>query len=448
MDRIVAARALLYKSYTAEEKADLARRYTPEQLKAIEAGEAAIDPKDIVRSGPQARKDPLRPRELDEHAFARIQPVIDKRLSRLRGEWDNADDKMPNKNSHIAPDEDEMLKKLSDVMLDPTENYADQPMNEGLEQRGTEAGTQGGKRDPLTELWRQVTNDPDNVRNNDGVERFFNDETSNAKELDFSEATATEHRLVAAQPPLARAEIIPSERRKSTQQMLNDILTAGLSDDPPEVAPSLPRINEPHVRWEDPVDQDDGAVDDETALAFQRLSKQTGQPVSQLRSYRTKVISAHRVVNQTRMGKISSDYFLVVAGDGNGMLGLGEGKAAEIDAAQRIAKVNAIRAMRPIRRYEKRTVFGEVKGKCGAVELTISARPPGFGLRCSHHIFEMARCAGLTDLSAKIHRSRNPMNVAKATWEALCSQKDPEDVARARGKKMVDVRKVYYAGLV
>lgn len=40
------------------------------------------------------------------------------------------------------------------------------------------------------------------------------------------------------------------------------------------------------------------------------------------------------------------------------------------------------------------------------------------------------------------------MNVVKATVEALMSQRLPEDVARARGKKMVDVRKVYYGGKV
>lgn len=45
-------------------------------------------------------------------------------------------------------------------------------------------------------------------------------------------------------------------------------------------------------------------------------------------------------------------------------------------------------------------------------------------------------------------RARNPMNTVKATVQALLSQKDPEDIARARGKKLVDVRRVYYAGLV
>ncbi len=76
--------------------------------------------------------------------------------------------------------------------------------------------------------------------------------------------------------------------------------------------------------------------------------------------------------------------------------------------------------------------------------------PPlaGFGLRCQHLIFEMARAAGLQDLAASIPRSRNPMNTIKATFEALTSQRLPEDIARGRGRKMVDLRKVYYAGRV
>jgi small subunit ribosomal protein S5 len=59
----------------------------------------------------------------------------------------------------------------------------------------------------------------------------------------------------------------------------------------------------------------------------------------------------------------------------------------------------------------------------------------------------MTRVAGIVDLSASVPRSRNKMNVCKATLQALLSQKDPEEVARARGRKFVDLRKVYYGGL-
>lgn len=72
----------------------------------------------------------------------------------------------------------------------------------------------------------------------------------------------------------------------------------------------------------------------------------------------------------------------------------------------------------------------------------------GFGNRCQHLIYEMARAAGITDLSARCDRSRNKMNVVKAAFQALMSQRLPDDVAKARGRKLVDVRKVYYQGQV
>lgn len=60
----------------------------------------------------------------------------------------------------------------------------------------------------------------------------------------------------------------------------------------------------------------------------------------------------------------------------------------------------------------------------------------------------MCRAAGIHDLAARVTRARNPMNTIKAAFQALRSQKHPDDIARARGKKLVDVRKVYYAGNV
>jgi len=72
----------------------------------------------------------------------------------------------------------------------------------------------------------------------------------------------------------------------------------------------------------------------------------------------------------------------------------------------------------------------------------------GFGLRCQQYIYEMCRCAGISDIAARVTRARNPMNTVKAAYQALQSQKDPEEIAKGRGKKMVDVRKVYYAGNV
>ena len=72
----------------------------------------------------------------------------------------------------------------------------------------------------------------------------------------------------------------------------------------------------------------------------------------------------------------------------------------------------------------------------------------GFGLRCPHRIFEMCRASGIHDIAARMPRSKNPMNSVKAAYDALMNQVDPEEIAIGRGKKMVDVRKVYYGGNV
>ncbi|KAK3721368.1 28S ribosomal protein S5, mitochondrial [Vermiconidia calcicola] len=179
-----------------------------------------------------------------------------------------------------------------------------------------------------------------------------------------------------------------------------------------------------------------------------RLSQQTGMTLQEIKRIRVKNLVMHRVVNQTRMGKIQSLYYLTIAGNQDGMVGIGEGKAAEDEDGRRQAMMNAIRNMKPIPRYEERTIYGSVEGKVGAAVVQLSSRPPGFGNRCQHLIFELARAAGISDLAARTPRSRNKMNVVKAAFEALTAQRLPEDVARGRGRKMVDARSVYYGGQV
>ncbi|KAL1953885.1 hypothetical protein VTO42DRAFT_2071 [Malbranchea cinnamomea] len=186
----------------------------------------------------------------------------------------------------------------------------------------------------------------------------------------------------------------------------------------------------------------------EISPALQRLMHATGYTQEQIRGLRVKSLVNHDVVNQTRLGKIRKAYVLSVAGNGKGLLGIGEGKSEDVGEAQIQSQYRAIRNMQPILRYEDRTIYGDVKGKVGAVELVLMHRPPGFGLRCQHLIWEMCRVAGIRDLAARVYRSRNPMNTVKAAYQALMSQRNPEDIARARGKKLVDVRKVYYAGAV
>ena len=145
------------------------------------------------------------------------------------------------------------------------------------------------------------------------------------------------------------------------------------------LAPEIPVIDslKPPEPPKDEEDPDALKRDADVEEHIQRLIRQTGFTRQQIRRFRVKNLVQHRVVNQTRMGKIQSLYYLSVAGNGKGLLGIGEGKATEPEAAKRQATFSAIRNMQPIPRYEERTIFGDVSGKVGATELVIMNRPPG-----------------------------------------------------------------------
>lgn len=140
-------------------------------------------------------------------------------------------------------------------------------------------------------------------------------------------------------------------------------------------APELPRLTHKAIQAMANVKKD--PEEEEVEPALQRLILRTGMTRLEIRKLRTKTLVQHRVVNQTRMGKISSMYYLTIAGNGNGMLGVGEGKASEPGEARNQSVLQAIANMKPIPRYENRTIYGEVEGKSGAVRVKVSSRPPG-----------------------------------------------------------------------
>ncbi|KAF2869700.1 37S ribosomal protein-like protein S5 [Massariosphaeria phaeospora] len=244
----------------------------------------------------------------------------------------------------------------------------------------------------------------------------------------------------ALEAALTQAALDP----RATFTSSNPAAVAALADPRHSIVqPDLPRLENRMARQ-----TRRSSEDEEEDPRQKRLSLYMGWTKRQMRDIRTKTLVVHGVTNQTRMGKIRSMYYLTVAGNGDGLLGIGEGKSVEPEEGRKQSVFAAIRSMRPIPRYENRTTFGDLEKKIGATKVQLFSRPPGFGLRVQHLIFELCRAAGIQDLAAKTPRSRNKMNVIKATWEALAGQKLPDEIARARGKKLVDVRKVYYGGSV
>ncbi|KAF7722697.1 28S ribosomal protein S5, mitochondrial [Apophysomyces ossiformis] len=159
-----------------------------------------------------------------------------------------------------------------------------------------------------------------------------------------------------------------------------------------------------------------------------------------------KALVVKRVVNMNGKGKQPSMYALVVVGNQNGLAGYGEGKDEEASRAVRKATNRAIKNLRYFHRYDDRTIAMDIHHKFHSTTLDLRSRPPGFGCRANRYIHEICGCIGIHDLSGKVRGSTTPMNVIKATFEALSNQKLPEDIARMRGKKLVDVQNVYYGG--
>lgn len=176
------------------------------------------------------------------------------------------------------------------------------------------------------------------------------------------------------------------------------------------------------------------------------LAKLTGLDQRFISSLYVRPIVMKRVSCQTSKGKIPNFYALTVVGNRNGMIGLGEGKSRDgMRTALVKAHWNAVKNLTPIQMYENRTILGNIEHKYHAVKLFLKSAPAGFGLRVNSNIFEICQAAGIKDLGGKVYKSRNPMNVVKGFVEALTQQRSIEDLAAGRGKKLVDLRKVYYS---
>jgi Ribosomal protein S5, N-terminal domain len=134
--------------------------------------------------------------------------------------------------------------------------------------------------------------------------------------------------------------------------------------------PQIPKIIDPRVRYP-------STEEDAYTVGLHRVSQQTNFTVDELRRMRTKNLVFHRVVNQTRKGKIQSLYALTVAGNENGLMGIGEGKSFEPEDALLIARLRALQNIQPVTRYEQRTIYGTLNAKVGGTTVQLMSRPPG-----------------------------------------------------------------------
>jgi len=151
-----------------------------------------------------------------------------------------------------------------------------------------------------------------------------------------------------------------------------------------------------------------------------------------------RIVATNRVAKVVKGGRRFSFTALVVVGDGDGMVGVGYGKAKEVPAAIAKGVEEAKKTFFRVPRIQG-TIPHPVQGEKAAGVVMLRPASPGTGVIAGGSARAVLECAGVHDVLAKSLGSDNAINVVHATVAALKSLENPEDVAKRRGLSVEDV---------
>ena len=146
---------------------------------------------------------------------------------------------------------------------------------------------------------------------------------------------------------------------------------------------------------------------------------------------REQLVALNRVSKTVKGGRIARFAALMVVGDGNGHVGVGLGKAAEVPEAIRKGIEDAKKNMITVS-LKGTTIPHEVVGVFGAGKVLLKPAAPGTGSIAGGKVRAVLELAGISNIRAKCLRSNNPTNVVKATIAGLEALRTAEEVAKIR----------------
>jgi small subunit ribosomal protein S5 len=151
-----------------------------------------------------------------------------------------------------------------------------------------------------------------------------------------------------------------------------------------------------------------------------------------------KLVAVNRTAKVVKGGRQFGFTALTVVGDGAGRVGFGFGKAREVPVAISKAMAQARKNMVNVA-LKNDTLHFAMKGSHGATHVYMQPASDGTGVIAGGGMRAVLECAGVRNVLAKSYGSRNPINVVRATVNALAAARSPDDIAAKRGKSVEEI---------
>ncbi|MDD7675137.1 MAG: 30S ribosomal protein S5 [Eubacteriales bacterium] len=175
-------------------------------------------------------------------------------------------------------------------------------------------------------------------------------------------------------------------------------------------------------------------------MAYSRNNRQDREPrAKEENELRESMVALNRVSKTVKGGRIARFAAIMVVGDGNGNVGVGLGKAAEVPEAIRKGIEDAKKNMIHVS-LKGTTIPHEVVGVYGAGKVLLKPAAPGTGIIAGGKVRAILELAGIKNIRAKCLRSNNPTNVVKATMEGLKALRTADEVAKTRDISVEQVK--------
>src|SRR5580698_5004258 len=163
----------------------------------------------------------------------------------------------------------------------------------------------------------------------------------------------------------------------------------------------------------------------------ERRDDRRGGQTEKQNVYLERVVAINRVAKVVKGGRRFSFTALVIVGDGNGLVGVGYGKAKEVPAAIAKGVEEAKKHFFRVPRIAT-TIPHTVTGEAAAGVVLLKPASPGTGVIAGGPVRAVLECAGIGDVLSKSQGSSNPINVVHATV-AVKGLSRPEEIAAKRG---------------